>query len=30
MASLFVIQGRDQGRRFDLPQDVVTIGRDNT
>jgi two-component system NtrC family sensor kinase len=29
MASLFVIQGRDQGRRFDLPQDVVTIGRDN-
>jgi two-component system, NtrC family, sensor kinase len=30
MASLFVIQGRDQGRRFDLAQDVVTIGRDNS
>ncbi len=30
MASLFVIQGRDQGRRFDLAQDTVTIGRDNS
>jgi signal transduction histidine kinase/pSer/pThr/pTyr-binding forkhead associated (FHA) protein len=29
MASLFVIQGRDQGRRFDLDQEVVSIGRDN-
>jgi signal transduction histidine kinase/pSer/pThr/pTyr-binding forkhead associated (FHA) protein len=28
MASLFVIQGRDQGRRFDLPAEAVTIGRD--
>ena len=28
MASLFVIQGRDQGRRFDLDQKTVTIGRD--
>lgn len=28
MASLFVIQGRDQGRRFDLEDDVVSIGRD--
>ena len=30
MASLFVIQGRDQGRRFELGRDVVTIGRDNS
>lgn len=30
MASLFVIQGRDQGRRFNLEHDVVTIGRDNS
>ena len=29
MASLFVIQGRDQGRRFDLEQETVTLGRDN-
>ena len=29
MASLFVIQGRDQGRRFELTKDVITIGRDN-
>jgi signal transduction histidine kinase len=29
MASLFVIQGRDQGRRLDLDEDVVTFGRDN-
>ena len=28
MASLFVIQGRDQGRRFELPESVCTIGRD--
>ncbi|MGE0761279.1 MAG: FHA domain-containing protein, partial [Pirellulaceae bacterium] len=29
MASLFVIQGRDQGRRFDLNQEVVSLGRDS-
>ena len=29
MASLFVIQGRDQGRRFDLESDIVSLGRDN-
>jgi two-component system NtrC family sensor kinase len=29
MASLFVIQGRDQGRRFELDQNSVTIGRDS-
>src|SRR5436190_15593934 len=28
MPSLFVIQGRDQGRRFDLPATPLTIGRD--
>ena len=28
MASLFVIQGDDQGRRFELNRDVVTLGRD--
>lgn len=28
MASLFVIQGRDQGRRFDLEQESVSVGRD--
>jgi len=28
MASLFVIQGRDQGRRFDLAAEARTIGRD--
>jgi len=30
MASLFVIQGRDQGRRFDLDEETVSLGRDNT
>ena len=30
MASLFVIQGRDQGRRFDLADAAQTIGRDAT
>lgn len=29
MASLFVIQGRDQGKRFDLDEEPVTLGRDN-
>ena len=29
MASLFVIQGRDQGQRFDLDQEPVTLGRDS-
>jgi len=28
MASLFVIQGRDQGKRFDLEARVLTLGRD--
>lgn len=28
MASLFVIQGRDQGKRFDLEQPVLALGRD--
>lgn len=28
MASLFVIQGRDQGKRFELPEGVITLGRD--
>ena len=28
MASLFVIQGRDQGKRFELDRSVHTIGRD--
>lgn len=28
MPSLFVIQGRDQGTRFDLVDEVLTIGRD--
>lgn len=28
MASLFVIQGRDQGRRFDLAASAQTLGRD--
>lgn len=27
MASLFVIQGRDQGTRFQLEDDVITVGR---
>jgi len=29
MASLFVIQGRDQGRRFDLSGETLSIGRDH-
>ncbi|MCA9120964.1 MAG: FHA domain-containing protein [Planctomycetaceae bacterium] len=29
MASLFVIQGSDQGRRYDLDDDAVSLGRDN-
>jgi signal transduction histidine kinase len=29
MASLFVIRGRDQGRRFELSQEVYVIGRDH-
>lgn len=28
MPSLFVIQGRDQGRRFELRSDTVSVGRD--
>ncbi|MCA9264618.1 MAG: FHA domain-containing protein [Planctomycetales bacterium] len=28
MASVFVIKGQDQGRRFDLRTDVTTLGRD--
>lgn len=28
MASLFVVRGNDQGARFELNQDVVTLGRD--
>ena len=28
MSSLFVIQGRDQGRRFELSERVLSIGRD--
>lgn len=28
MASLFVIQGRDQGKRFELPLGAITVGRD--
>lgn len=30
MASLFVIQGRDQGKRFELADALVTIGRDQS
>ncbi len=30
MPSLFVIQGRDQGKRFELPETTVTLGRDPT
>src|SRR5947209_646232 len=30
MASLFVIQGRDQGRRFELTDAALVIGRDQT
>lgn len=29
MASLFVIQGSDQGRRFDLDEEAISLGRDN-
>ncbi len=29
MASLFVIQGRDQGKRFDLHNAVMTLGRES-
>jgi two-component system, NtrC family, sensor kinase len=28
VASLFVIQGRDQGKRFELPEGALTIGRE--
>lgn len=30
MASLFVIQGRDQGKRFDLIDAMLSVGRDST
>ena len=30
MASLFVIQGRDQGKRFELPSGAIVLGRDAT
>ncbi|MFV1967025.1 MAG: ATP-binding protein [Pirellulaceae bacterium] len=30
MASLFVIQGRDQGRRFDLQESLLALGRDKS
>ncbi len=30
MASLFVIQGRDQGTRYELREPVVTVGRDKS
>ena len=30
MASLFVIQGRDQGRRFEVEEPVVVVGRDSS
>jgi two-component system NtrC family sensor kinase len=29
LASLFVIQGRDQGKRYELPHSAVTLGRDS-
>ncbi len=29
MPSLFVIQGRDQGTRFELRDNPVTVGRDS-
>ncbi|MBC8353985.1 MAG: FHA domain-containing protein [Planctomycetes bacterium] len=29
MASLFVIHGSDQGRRYDLDEDAISLGRDN-
>ncbi|MFT5524688.1 MAG: two-component system NtrC family sensor kinase, partial [Pirellulaceae bacterium] len=29
MASLFVIQGRDQGKRFELAESACTVGRDD-
>ena len=30
MASLFIIKGADQGKRFELKEKVVGLGRDNT
>jgi len=30
MSSLFVIQGRDQGKRFELSGPMATVGRDNS
>lgn len=30
MASLFVIQGRDQGQRFELDEDTTALGRDKS
>ena len=30
MASLFVIQGADQGKRFELPTQAASLGRDGT
>ena len=30
MSSLFVIRGRDQGKRFELDGDVIGIGRDSS
>lgn len=30
MATLFVLQGRDKGKRFDLRGDQLTLGRDHT
>ena len=30
MASLFVIQGHDQGKRFELKEPVVRLGRDTS
>src|SRR5438874_7048773 len=30
MATLFVLQGRDKGRRYDLRGDDLTLGRDST
>lgn len=30
MSNLFVIKGKDQGRRFDLQGDVLGVGRDNS
>lgn len=30
MPSLFVIRGRDQGKRFELDRDIITLGRDSS